>query len=273
MVNLVKQLFALLVLVCSAGMVAGHAQDLSSFFKDTEGAIVLYDLKNNRYIRYNEERCRRRFSPFSTFKIPNSLIGLETGVIEDAEFLIRWDQKKYPPQEQRIAPFTSWNQDHTLRSAMKNSVVWYYRELAERVGKPVMQQYVTKLRYGNHDTSGGINRFWLGSSLQISPNEQVEFLRRFYKEELPVSARSIQIVKEIISLEQTPAYKLSGKTGSGSLPGGKALGWFIGYVERSDNVYFFATNIEGANYSAVRDKRIALTKRILLELGWLPKAS
>src|SRR5689334_22331825 len=73
-----------------------QAQDLSKFFKNTTGAFVLYDLKNNRYLRHNPARCRQRFSPYSTFKIPNSLIGLETKVIADADYLIRWDQQKYP---------------------------------------------------------------------------------------------------------------------------------------------------------------------------------
>jgi beta-lactamase class D len=260
-----------LVLITSRGASTVKAQDLSSFFRNTEGAFVLYDLKNNRYIRYNEARCRQRFSPFSTFKIPNSLIGLETGVIKDADFTILWDQKKYSPQTRTVAPFVHWNQDHTLRSAMKHSVLWYYRELAGRVGKLTMQQYITKLRYGNQDTSGDIDRFWVNHTLQISAEEQVEFLKRFYIGELPISRRSVNIVKDIIVLEASPSYKLSGKTGGGYLPNEKALGWFVGYLEREGSVYFFATNIEGIDYMAIRDKRINLTKRMLIELGYLPK--
>lgn len=256
---------------------AGQAQTpattepaLASHFKPfPAGAFVLYDLKQNRYVRYNEARCRERFSPFSTFKIPNSLIGLDTGVITDAEFVIKWDAKKYPSFNQDTLPFSAWWQDQTLRTAFKRSVVWYYRELALKVGEKRMKEYVNKLDYGNEDASGPLNGFWLRSSLKISADEQVDFLKRFYKEELPVSKRSINILKEIMTLEETPEYKLSGKTGGGPLGEDRYLGWFVGYLETKESTYFFATEIEGPTYLAIRDERIALTKRILAGLGHL----
>lgn len=118
------RLTALLLLICVEAATVVKAQDLSAFFKNTEGAFVLYDLKHDHYIRYNEARCRQRFSPKSTFKIPNSLIGLETGVISDANFVIPWDRQKYPPQDNwNQEPFNHWAQDQTLRSAIKYSVV------------------------------------------------------------------------------------------------------------------------------------------------------
>ncbi|HEX8351759.1 MAG TPA: penicillin-binding transpeptidase domain-containing protein [Pyrinomonadaceae bacterium] len=244
--------------------------DLASYFKPfPAGAFVVYDLKNDRYLRHDAERCRERFSPFSTFKIPNSLIGLDSGVIADAEFRISWDEKKYPAHSRDTLPFSAWWQDQTLRTAFKRSVVWYYRELALRVGERRMKEYVQKLRYGNGDASGPVNNFWLNSSLRISADEQVDFLRRFYKGELPVSKRSAAIVKEIMTLEETPDYKLSGKTGGGSLAEGRYLGWFVGYLETKDNTYFFATEIEGPTYLSIRDERIAVTKRVLAGLGYM----
>ncbi|MFN7949878.1 MAG: penicillin-binding transpeptidase domain-containing protein [Blastocatellia bacterium] len=261
--------------ICPAVTPVG-AQDVSRFFKETEGAFVLYDLKNDRYVRYNEARCRQRFSPFSTFKIPNSLIGLDTKVITDAEYRMRWEPRKYPEStEWAEPPFVHWKQDQTLRSAIRYSVVWYYRELAKRVGAARMKKYVAAFAYGNQDISGGLaspqlfQAFWIRSSLQISADEQVEFLKKFYAGQLPVTARATAIVKDILVLEKTPTYTLSGKTGGGSLPNGKALGWFVGYVETQGNVCFFATNIEGANSLAVRDRRIELTRQILTDLGCL----
>jgi hypothetical protein len=124
-----------------------------------------------------------------------------------------------------------------------------------------------KFSYGNRDTSGGIDLFWQNSSLRISADEQVEFLKAFYQERLPVAKRSLDIAKEIITLERTDSYKLSGRTGGGPL-GERALGWFVGYLEKNGNVYFFALNIEGADFLAVRDERINLTKRILAGLGY-----
>ena len=246
------------------------AADLEPFFKQfPNGAFVLYDLKRDRYLRYNEARCREQFSPYSTFKIPNSLIGLDTGVLADADFLMKWDEKKYPAFNRDTLPFSAWWQDQTLRTAFKRSVVWYYRELALKVGEKRMREYVRKFGYGNGDATGPLNGFWLNSSLKISADEQVDFLKRFYREELPVSKRSTAILKEVMTLEETPGYKLSGKTGGGPLGENRYLGWFVGYVETKDNTYFFATEIEGPTYLSIRDDRIALTKRVLAGLGYV----
>ena len=256
----------------SIGVAPADAQNLDRIFGNTKGAFVLYDLRNNRYLRHNETRCRRRFTPASTFKIPNSLIALETGVVRDADFVIRWNPQRYTNEGRpAIAPFIHWWQDHTLRSAMKYSVVWYYMEIAQRVGAQRMQKFVTQFEYGNKDTSGGIDQFWRNSTLQISADEQVDFLRRFYAGKLNVSSRSTGIVKDIMLLEQTAAYKFSGKTGAAPIDNGGTLAWFVGYLEREGDVYFFALNMDGANYEAIRDERINLTKRILTELGYLPK--
>jgi len=261
-----------LLLVVSYGVVAAHAQDLSGFFKGIDGAFVVYDMNNDRYVRYNRQRCRQRFSPKSTFKIPNSLIGLETGVIRDAEFVIQWNREKYPPQANwNQEPFVHWGKDHTLRSAIKYSVLWYYRELALRVGEQQMKKYVTAFDYGNEDISGRVDNFWLTNVLKISADEQVEFLKAFYTGRLPVSKRSTEIVKDILVFEKAPSYQLSAKTGGGLVAEGIYIGWFVGYLESNGNVYFFATNIEGGSYVEIRDKRIELTKQILKALGYLPK--
>ena len=256
----------------SYGVVAARAQDLSGFFKGINGAFVVYDMKHDRYLRYNQERCRQRFSPKSTFKIPNSLIGLETGVIRDAEFVIQWNREKYPPQANwNEEPFVHWGKDQTLRTALKYSVLWYYRELALRVGSQQMKKFVTAFDYGNEDVSGRVDNFWLNNVLKISADEQVEFLKAFYNGRLPVSKRSTRIVKDILVFEKTPTYQLSAKTGGGPIDEGIYIGWFVGYLETNGNVYFFATNIEGASYVEIRGKRIELTKEILRALGYLPK--
>lgn len=250
--------------------------DLSRFFKDTTGAFVLYDQKQNRYVRYNEIRCKERFNPKSTFKIPNTLIGLESNVIRDADFMIAWDKQKYPQTDWGQGyPFERWAQDQTLRTAFRHSVVWYYRELALRVGKARMKEWLAKFAYGDEKIGERVDSFWLDGSLRISADEQVEFLKRFYTERLSVAKRTTQIAKDVFLIEQTPAYKLSAKTGGGSKSGtgrGELIGWFVGYVERGEGeVTYFALNIDGANYAAIRDKRSELTKQILTELGYLPK--
>jgi beta-lactamase class D len=244
-----------------------EAADLSAYFKGRPGTFVLLDLKTGRYVRHNAERAAERFPPFSTFKIPNSLIGLETGVIKDADFLIKWDEKKYPANPN----FPQWFRDQTLRTAFQRSALWYYQELAERVGASQMKELVDRLDYGNEDTSGGLARFWLNSSLKISADEQVAFLRRLYREELPVSKRSLAIVKEIMVHEETPAHRLSGKTGGGPLSEGRYLGWFVGYLEAGGDTHLFAIQLEGPTFAAIRDERIRLTKQILADRGLMKK--
>jgi len=232
--------------------------ELERNFQGFKGAFVLYDLKGNRYVRYNPERCAERFIPASTFKIMNSLIGLETGVIPDTNYVIKWNGAQYD--------VPAWNQDHTLKTAIQNSVVWYYQELARRVGEKKMQQYVDAAHYGNRDISGKIDTFWLEGGLRISAEEQVEFLERLYKGELPFSQRSMDIVKEILVLEKTETYQLSGKTGSVQriTP---YESWFVGYLETEGDVYFFAANIESFGSDGNGDKAREIARNILQDLG------
>lgn len=269
MMKLARLLVLSLLLAACAS--AGRAQDLRPFFKGVDGCFVLYDQKADRYTRHNEARCRERFSPKSTFKIPNSLVGLEAGVIGGADFVIPWDRALYPPGDWDTEPFVHWKRDHDLRSAFKYSVLWYYRELAKRVGPERMRQMVTSLDYGNRDTSGDLTRFWLNETLKISADEQLEFLKRLHAYRLPVLRRSADIVKEIMVQERTADYTLSAKTGGGPRAEGVVIGWYVGYVEARGSVYFFAMNMDGPSYLSVRDRRIQLTRRVLAHLGVLPK--
>lgn len=212
-------------------------EDLSSYFEGYEGCFVLLDKKTGGYKVYNAEKSREQVPPCSSFKIYNSLIGLETGVIKDENTVFEWDGTKYS--------IDSWNKDHSMKTAISNSVVWYYQKLASLVGQEKMQEYLDQIGYGNKDISGGITKFWLQSSLKISPMEQVDMLKRFYDYELPFSRRNVDIVKKIIVLSDNNGAVLSGKTGSGADSDGRYInGWFIGYVEKGGNVYIFAANIE-----------------------------
>jgi len=152
--------------------------DFQKHFAGIEGAFLLYDTKPGKYYRHNKKRCAEHLSPCSTFKIPNALIALETGVVTKGNFAIKWDSLKTPRQNLLTS---NWARDHNLRSAMRYSVVWYFQEIARRVGEQNYKKYLSNIAYGNQDISGGIDRFWLSSSLKISANEQVEFLRKFFK--------------------------------------------------------------------------------------------
>jgi len=205
-----------------------------------QGSFVLYDQKKNNYIYYNQEQADQAFTPASTFKIPNSLIGLETGVIKDENFIIRWDSvvRKNP----------KWNSDHDLKTAIKNSTVWYYQELARRVGGQQMKYWLDTLKYGNADTSGGIDMFWLSGGLRITPLQQIDFLTRLHDNKLPFSQRSMDIVKEIMIVNDTLNYVIRGKSGWGEQPDSEDIGWFVGYLETNENTYYFANCIQTKDF-------------------------
>ncbi|MBI1936966.1 MAG: class D beta-lactamase [Ignavibacteriales bacterium] len=230
-------------------------KEISKFFEGRSGTFVLYDKGGEKYFRYNEARSAERFLPASTFKIPNSLIGLESGVIKDADFVIKWDSVKRWNDE--------WNKDHTLKSAIQNSVVWYYQELARRVGREKMQKYLDDIGYGSCVIGEKIDFFWLDNSLKISADEEVEFLKRFYDYKLPFSKRSVDIVKEIMNEEIYPASRLKFKTGSGQKEDGTWLCWLVGYVEKNKNVYFFAFNIEGKSFEETSSARNKISREVL----------
>jgi beta-lactamase class D len=235
--------------------------DLTKYFKSHAGCFVVYDVKNHQYRRYNAERCNKRFLPASTFKIPNSIIGLETGVIPDENFVIPWDSVTRPVKE--------WNHDHTLASAIQYSVVPYYQELARRVGRQTMQAYLKRMRYGNMKIGERVDTFWLDNSLKISANEQIEFLMKFYEGKLPCSKRSIDIVKKILPEEQYPHSKLKFKTGTGIGENKAYIGWLVGYVEKGTDIYFYAMNVEAATFEEVRDLRNDIPRNVLKFLNIL----
>jgi beta-lactamase class D len=229
--------------VLLAAAPAVHAQtsreiDLSRHFEGYHGCFVMLDVKRDTISRFNPIQCAKPLSPCSTFKAPNSLIGLETGVIRDADHVFKWDGRKRWRE--------SLNRDHDLRSAIQHSVVWYYQQLAAEVGEPRMREALRKLDYGNRDISAGLTTFWLGSSLKISADQQVRFLRDLQAGRLPFSERSQRIVREIMVQEKRGEAVLCGKTGTGGSweKGIADLGWFVGWVERGADVFVFALNIE-----------------------------
>ena len=235
-------------------------RDLSKFFGGHEGCFVLYDSREARYLRHNPRGCAERFSPCSTFKIPNTVIALDSGVASGPEFSLRWDGVK------RDNP--SWDRDQTLRSAFQGSVVWFYQELARRVGHERETEFVRKFRYGNMDTSGGATNFWLESSLRISADEQVAFLQRLWVDDLPVSREAQRITREIMEQSHRDERILYGKTGTGGDRKADVarLGWFVGCVRRGERTVFFATRITGERNASGRQAR-KITEAILESLG------
>lgn len=246
----------LMAMIVSINVFAKDApKNLDTYFSGYRGCFFLIEETNNRRIIYNQNDLEKRVTPCSTFKIVNSLIGLETGVLKDENTMIAWDGTKYD--------YPIWNRDQTLKTAVQSSVVWYFKEVARRIGEQRMASYLQKVGYGNQDLSGGIDRFWLSSTLKISPAEQMDLLRRLYQYQLPFSKRNIDIVKKILIQTDENGVVLSGKTGSAT---DGSLGWFIGYVERSQGTLFFVTKVEGEKGVTGNTAR-TITIRILKDMG------
>jgi beta-lactamase class D len=220
--------------------------DLGDVFTEagTAGTFALLDPSDGgRIVVTDRERAEAGFLPASTFKIPNSLIALETGVVADADgTMFPWDKV--------VRDFDAWNQDHTLRSAFKASAVPVFQDIARKIGPERMQHYVTAFDYGNRDIGGApIDSSWLNGNLRISALQQIDFLHRFYRGELPVSKQNQDVVRDIMLLEVSELGTLRGKTGAvgiGLASGAKAtLGWLVGWLEHGPSKpYFFALNLD-----------------------------
>ncbi|MFQ4144916.1 class D beta-lactamase [Chlorogloeopsis sp. ULAP02] len=240
--------------------------DFAQHFRElgVEGSILIYDSNNNRIFQHNPSRNKTAFLPGSTFKILNSLIALETGVIPDEIAILTWDgiQRKLP----------EWNRDLNMKEAINLSAIWFYQVLARRVGYERMQKWVTQVGYSNQKIGNkeDIDKFWLRGELRTTPEQQIQFLRRFYNNDLPFSKRSLDLVKKIMILEKTPDYTITGKTGWVGFDDGvkPQIGWLVGYLERGKNVYFFATNIE-IRKDKDASARMEITRRCFKDLRLL----
>ena len=232
--------------------------DLSDYFGKYEGSFVLYDLKNNTWKIHNMKRATLRVAPNSTYKIYNALFGLEADIITPENSFIEWNGNTYP--------FEAWNTDQTLPSAMNASVNWYFQAIDERLGISSVQESLHTVGYGNEDLSGDFSSYWMESSLKISPIEQVELLTRLQNQNLGFTPENVKAVKDSIHIFSSSSGDFYGKTGTGRVNGQDINGWFIGFIENTDNTYFFATNIQSKQH-ATGSKASDITLSILSDLN------
>lgn len=214
-------------------------EDLNAYFEGHDGSFVLYDQNLDQFLVYNEESSRTRVSPNSTYKIFCGLDALEQSVITPAASARGWDGKQYE--------FSTWNRDQNLNSAMQNSVNWYFQSIDQQISKTEIQQFLSRIHYGNCDISGKRSNYWMESSLRISPLEQAILLKNLYFNAFGFKEENIETIKNAMFLEQSGETALYGKTGSGNINGSNVNGWFVGYVETADNTYFFTTYVCGEN--------------------------
>jgi beta-lactamase class D len=238
MTNSIKLILLLYTLLFEAQAKTRTPNNIRHHFKSFKGCFLLRNIDTNKTIVFNEKQCRTKWVPCSTFKIPNALFALESGAIKPAQ-IIKWNGKK--------GFLKSWDQDHTLRSAIKVSAVPFFQILARKIGKVKMDKFLEKLNYGNKETGKYIDRFWLDGPLRISAFEQLDFIQNLYLLKVPFKKSNTEFVKEILFQKQVSGMKISGKTGSRFVDGKIILGWFVGFVELGDKKYSFVTNIKSSD--------------------------
>jgi len=231
------------------------------FLEDgTVGTFVGYKIDDYLIIASDKNRSGEAKLPASTFKIPNSLIALETGAVEDPDKdVFKWDGV--------TRPIEAWNKDHTLRSAIAASVVPVYQEIARRIGEVRMQKYVDLFDYGNRDIGGGIDQFWLTGNLRIDPVQQVDFVDRLRRGVLPISKRSQELVRDILPVTKVGDAVIRAKSGLlGAERGEPSLGWMVGWAEKGSAHTVFALNMDCPEPRLIPE-RMVLTQACLKDIG------
>jgi len=236
--------------------------DLAKRFFDlqTEGTFVGYKVDEYLIIASDKDRSGQDMLPASTFKIPNSIIALETGVVVDPDKdVFKWDGV--------TRSIEAWNKDHTLRSAIAASAVPVYQEIARRIGVERMQKYLDLFDYGNRDIGGGIDQFWLTGNLRIDPMQQVDFIDRLRRGVLPVSKRSQDLVRDILPVTKVGDAVIRAKTGLlGAEVGKPSLGWVVGWAEKGSMQTVFALNVDCKEPRHIA-ARMTLAQQCLTDIG------
>lgn len=230
---------------------------------NVEGCFALFNNGTGEFTIYNLNRYKdSSYLPASTFKIVNSLIGLQTGIISNPDMIIKWDSV--------VRPVAAWNKDLTMKEAFRLSAVPYYQEVARRIGKDTMQFWLDTLHYGTTKMKTRVDTFWLDNSLKITPDEQLGLVKKLYFEQLPFYSAYQDSVKKIMLFEDKPAYKLSYKTGWGQKENGNQLGWMMGWIEENRHPYFFVLNVESKSKSIdMSVVRMKILKSILSQLNFM----
>jgi beta-lactamase class D len=237
--------------------------DISAVFSElgVTGTMVIADERSGEHWVHNPDRAAMRFGPASTFKVPHALFALDAGLVTDEFQIFEWDGV-----ERQIG---AWNRDQGLRSSMRNSAVWVYQGFARALGEEREREYLESIDYGNADPGGGIDRFWLDGDLAISPIEQIEFLRRLYRNDLPFDAAHQYLVKDIMIVEAGPRWILRAKTGW-QVRTNEQFGWWVGWIEYPEGPVFFAIHIDMPNGGADAPKRLAVSRSALERLDLWP---
>lgn len=209
---------------------------VSEVFRAEEitGTFVAESIDGEISYIHNELRATTRFSPASTFKIPNTLVALNFGVVESKSSTFTWDGVDKGLER--------WNSNQTLETAFKVSCVWCYQQVARAIGRDKYESALAELGYGNQSVGEQIDLFWLDGSLEISAIEQVSFLRKLYNYDVPYQREYVDILRTIMVDQQTEQYTIHAKTGWAATE--PQVAWYVGFVELEDSAWLFAMNMQ-----------------------------
>ncbi len=242
----------------------GIAQDRSNWGSvfdefDAIGTIVVVDNRANgsSVLVHGPERASKRFPPASTFKIPHALFALDAGTVRDEFQVFEWDGVK--------RSFAGHNHDQNLRSAMRSSAVWVFQQFAKDIGEERARSHLKRIDYGNADPSSEESDYWIYGNLGISAREQISFLKRLYKNDLPFQIEHQRLVKDLMIVEAGRDWILRAKTGWDG-----RMGWWVGWVEWPTGPVFFALNIDTPNRTGDLAKREQITRAVLQSIDALP---
>ena len=259
--------FLLVIALLSACSSNNVKQDksLQKYFDENkvEGCFAIMDNASGKFTVHNLARYRdSSYLPASTFKIVNSLIGLQTGKIVNDSMVIKWDGVT-----RRVA---DWNKDLTMYEAFRVSSVYYYQEVARRIGKDTMQFWLDSLGYGTKKIKGAVDSFWLNNTFKVTPDEQLGLVKRLYFDQLPFFKSYQEVVKRAMLFEENTNYRLGYKTGWGFKENGNAIGWVVGWIEENKHPYFFVLNIESPDKDFdMWTVRMKMLKDILKHLDFM----
>lgn len=254
-------LILMLTVISATSGAAQERPDWGRFFDefDAQGTLVVVDERvgSRAVLVYGPERASKRFSPASTYKIPHTLFALDAGAVRDEFQIFKWDGVE--------RSFAGHNRDQDLRSAMRNSALWVYQQFAKDIGEERARNFLRRIDYGNADPSADEGDYWVDGNLAISAHEQISFLKRLYRNELPFRTEHQRLVKDIMIVEAGQNWILRAKTGWEG-----RMGWWVGWVEWPSGPVFFALNIDTPNRAGDLVKREQITRAILRSIDALP---
>ena len=214
---------------------------------------VVADVADGRIVFQDgtQDACAARYTPASTFKLAIALMGYDAGILQDAHAPV-WDyQPSYP----------DWGGDDWRKPVdpthwIKYSVFWYSQQIGEKLAWRACSNTRPRLATATRmcratRKNNGTQGAWHVSSLRVSPLEQLDFLRRLARRQLPVKPQAYDMAEILFDAGvDADGWKIHGKTGTGS-PGSfgdydreHAYGWYVGWARKNGRELVFARLIQ-----------------------------